>query len=308
MIILLLGAQGQLGWELGANLAPLGRVLSFGRQEADLSRLDELQKQVKQIKPDVIVNAAAYTQVDQAESAPGLAGLVNAEAPALLAYLAKEIGAWMVHYSTDYVFDGSKDGSYTEDDATSPLNIYGQSKLAGDQAIMASGCRHLIFRTSWVYSIHGRNFPKTILELASREETLTVVDDQYGSPTGTEFLASATALALNQVIGNDDSGKSGLYNLVAAGYTNWHQYAQYVVGLGLNLGWNLLVSPEKINPRSTVESGRAARRPANSRLDTAKFTRTFNLVPPPWQYYVDRLLRAWIKVDKPAPAHIIGRQ
>lgn len=308
MTILLLGAHGQLGWELGASLSPLGRVLHFGRQEADLSRLGNLGKLVRKTKPRIIINAAAHTKVDQAESEPELAGLVNAEAPELLAKLAKELDAWLVHYSTDYVFDGRKDGPYTEDDSPSPLSVYGRSKLAGDRAIMDSGCRHLIFRTSWVYSIHGRNFPKTILELARQKDSFTVVDDQYGSPTGVELISSVTALALNQAL-TSPKDKSGLYNLVASGYTNWHEYARYVVGLALKLGWGLLATPEKINPRTTGESGRAARRPANSRLSTEKFSQTFNLTPPAWQYYVDRLLWAWTKMAEPGPAptHIIGR-
>ncbi|MDL2226033.1 dTDP-4-dehydrorhamnose reductase [Deltaproteobacteria bacterium OttesenSCG-928-M10] len=308
MTILLLGAQGQLGWELGASLSTLGRVLHFGRQEADLSRLDDLKRLVRKTKPKIIINAAAHTKVDLAESEPETARLVNAEAPGLLAGLAKELGAWLVHYSTDYVFDGRKDGPYTEDDSPSPLSVYGRTKLAGDQAIINSGCRHLIFRTSWVYSVHGRNFPKTILELARQEDSFTVVADQYGSPTGVELISSATALALNQALTSPDD-KAGLYNLVASGYTNWHEYARYVVGLARKLGWGILATPEKITPRTADESGRAARRPANSRLSTAKFTETFGLTPPAWQYYVDRLLWAWTKTLKPAPApaHFIGR-
>ena len=307
MAILLLGAQGQLGWELGASLSTLGRVYHFGREEADLSRLEPLEGLVRKIQPRIIINAAAHTQVDRAEAEPELARLVNAEAPGLLARLAKELDAWLVHYSTDYVFDGRKDGPYTEEDAPSPLNVYGRSKLAGDQAVMDSGCRHLIFRTSWVFSAAGRNFPRAILDLALKEDTLSVVDDQFGCPTGVELLSSATALALNQAL-RGGGEVSGLYNLVASGSVNWRDYAVYVIRRALELGWGLLARPEKVNPRPSGDSGRAARRPANSRLATDKFQKTFGLTPPPWQYYVDRVLWAWTKVHGPvaAPKQVLG--
>ena len=307
MAILLLGAQGQLGWELGASLSTLGRVYHFGREQADLSRPDQLEQLVRKIQPRIIINAAAHTQVDQAESEPELAHLINAEAPGLLARLAKETDAWLVHYSTDYVFDGRKDGAYTEEDAPDPLNVYGRSKLAGDQAIMDSGCRHLIFRTCWVFSAAGRNFPRTILDLALKEDTISVVADQYGSPTGVELLSSATALALNQAL-RSDVDLSGLYNLTASGYVNWHDYAVYVIKRALDLGWGLLARPEKVAPRGSNDSGRAARRPANSRLDTGKFQKTFDLSPPSWQYYVDRVLWAWTKAHGPAaaPRQVLG--
>ena len=301
MTILLLGAQGQLGWELGAALSTLGRVLHFGRRQADLSQLPDLEALVRKTKPRVIINAAAHTKVDQAETEPELAHTVNAEAPALLARLAKELSAWLVHYSTDYVYDGKKDGPYTEDDPAAPLNVYGRSKLAGDQAILDSGCRHLIFRTSWVFSQHGRNFPKTMLDLARQEDGFPIVADQYGSPTGVELISSATALALNQALTREDE-VSGLYNLVASGYTNWHQYAIYVIKRARELGWNLLARPENIRPRSTEESGRKAVRPANSRLSTEKFQKTFHLTPPPWPYYVDRVLWAWTRAEVPPPS------
>lgn len=294
MAILLLGAQGQLGWELGASLSPLGKVYHFGRREADLSHRSELRRLVLNIKPRVIINAAAHTQVDQAEDEPEAAQAVNAEAPEFLAQLAKELKAWLVHYSTDYVFDGQKDGAYTEDDTPAPLNVYGRSKLAGDKAVMASGCRYLIFRTSWVFGPHGRNFPRAMLDLAGREDRFPVVADQFGSPTGVELLSSATALALHQAMRSADD-ISGLYNLVSAGCTCWHEYAQYVVKRAIDLGWSLLATPQSITPRSTEESGRRALRPKNSRLSTEKFTRTFGLTPPPWQYYVDRIIWRWTR-------------
>jgi len=300
MTILLLGAQGQLGWELGASLACLGRVLPFGHQEADLSRLSSLEELTRKIKPRVIVNAAAHTRVDQAETEPELAHLVNAEAPALLAGLARQMGAWLVHFSTDYVFNGQKDGFYTEEDRPAPLNVYGQSKLAGDLAVAASGCRYLIFRTSWVFAEKGWNFPRAILERAAREERFSVVDDQYGCPTGVELLASASALALREAL-TSPTDLSGLYNLVAAGEVNWHGYAVYVVKKALEMGWNLLARPENITPQTKIESGRKAPRPANSRLSTDKFQNTFQLYPPPWQYYVDRVMRGWTRALNSAP-------
>ena len=308
MTILLLGAQGQLGWELGASLSTLGQVWHFGRKEADLSSLADLEALVRRIKPRVIINAAAHTKVDQAETEPALAHTVNAEAPGLLARLAREYSAWLVHYSTDYVYDGKKDGPYAETDTGAPLNVYGRTKLAGDLAVMESGCRHLIFRTSWVFSQHGRNFPKTILELARQEDNFAVVADQYGSPTGVELISSATALALSQAIRRADD-VSGLYNLVASGYVSWHQYAIYVVTRARELGWSLLAKPGNIRPRSTEDGGRKAVRPTNSRLSTEKFQQTFGLTPPPWQYYVDRVLWAWTKAEAPAagrPPHVLG--
>jgi len=308
MTILLLGAGGQLGWELGAGLSSLDRVLHFGRKQADLSRLDDLEALVKKTRPKVIVNAAAHTKVDQAEEEPDLAMLVNAEAPARLAALAKELDAWLVHYSSDYVYDGRKDGVYLESDPTAPLNVYGRSKLAGDEAIMKSGCRHLIFRTSWVFSESGQNFPRTILELARREDEMSIVSDQYGSPTGVELLAGATALALHQAL-ESQNDLSGLYNLVASGYTNWHGFAVYLVQRALELGWGLLAKPEKIKTRLSQQSGRKAARPANSRLSTEKFRSTFHLNPGPWQYYVDRLLWVWTRAYGASvgpPKHILG--
>ena len=299
MNILLLGAQGRLGWELGASLAPLGRVFPFGHRQADLTDPAKLERLVHRTRPQVIVNAAAHTEVDRAEAEPEAARLVNAEGPAHLARLARELSAWFVHYSTDYVFDGLKDGWYTEDDQAAPLNVYGRTKLAGDQAIEAAGCRHLIFRTSWLFCSQSSNFPRSILELAHREESFSVTDDQFGCPTGMEFLASATALALHQAL-TSEKDLSGLYNLAASGETNWYNYALYVVKKALHLGWKLKARPENIRPVPATESGRAARRPANSRLSTARFTAAFGLTPSPWTYQVDRLLRDWTPADAPS--------
>ena len=292
MNILLLGAEGRLGRELGAGLSPLGRIHGYGREEADFTRPDRLEELVRRTRPKVIVNAAAYTLVDQAEAEPRKAEQINAETPARLARLARELSACLVHYSTDYVFDGGKDGWYSEEDQAAPLNVYGQSKLAGDEAIISSGCRHLIFRVSWLFSILGNSFPRSILELAHEKESFSVTADQFGSPTGVELLSSATALALNQAL-NSGRDLSGLYNLAASGETNWHGFAVYLVESALKLGWPLKARPENIGPATAAEAPRPARRPANSRLSTTRLTSVFGLSPPPWTYYADRLLRGW---------------
>lgn len=299
MNILLLGSEGRLGWELGAGLSALGRLHLCGHEEADFTRPDRLEKLVRRLSPGVIVNAAAHTAVDQAEKEPRPAELVNAEAPARLARLARELSAWLVHYSTDYVYDGGKDGWYSEEDPTAPLSVYGRSKLAGDEAIISSGCRHLIFRVSWLFSARGPSFPRSILELAHNKESFSVTADQFGAPTGVELLSGVTALALGRVLGSGQD-LSGLYNLAAAGETNWHGFAVYLVAQARRLGWDLAARPENISPAPSSASGRPARRPANSRLSTAKLARVFGLTPPPWTYYADRLLKLWTCFGPPA--------
>ncbi|MCL2028817.1 MAG: dTDP-4-dehydrorhamnose reductase [Deltaproteobacteria bacterium] len=294
MNILLLGAEGRLGWELGASLSALGRVCYYGREQADFTQPGQVEKLVRRIRPGVIVNAAAHTDVDEAETNPRMAELLNSEGPALLARLARELSAWLIHYSTDYVFDGGKDGRYTEDDPAAPLNVYGRSKLAGDEAIISSGCRHLIFRVSWLFSVRGQSFPRSILDLAHQKELFTVTDDQFGAPTGVELLSSATAMTLYQALTSERS-LTGLYNLAASGETNWHGFAVYLVTKAHSMGWPLKTRPENIHPApaAVAAAGRPARRPANSRLSMAKLTDVFGLEPPPWQYYVDRLLWIW---------------
>ena len=296
MNILLLGSAGRLGWELGASLSALGRLHGCGHEQADFTRPDRLEKLVRRLRPGVIVNAAAYTEVDQAEKEPRAAELINAEAPARLARLARELSAWLIHYSTDYVHDGGKAGWYSEEDPPAPLNVYGRSKLAGDEAVLASGCRHLIFRVSWLYSARGRSFPRSILELARNKESFSVTDDQFGAPTSVELLSGATALALSRVLtaGQD---LSGLYNLAAAGETNWHGFAVYLVAQARRLGWDL--KAQNISPAPAAAAGRPARRPANSRLSTAKLARVFGLTPSPWTYYADRLLSLWTDFEPP---------
>ncbi|MGE5865697.1 MAG: dTDP-4-dehydrorhamnose reductase [Rhizobacter sp.] len=291
MKILLLGKNGQVGWELQRSLAPLGQLVALDRHSeptADLGDPEGLAALVQALKPDVIVNAAAHTAVDRAESEPELARTVNTTAPAALAREAAALGAWLVHYSTDYVFDGSGTAPWTEADPVAPLSVYGQSKADGEAAIRLSGCRHLIFRTSWVYAARGGNFAKTMLRLARERERLTVVDDQFGAPTGAELLADITAHALRTAQARPEV--SGTYHAVAAGETTWHGYARHVIAQALAAGQTLRAGPDAVHPVPTSAFPTPARRPANSRLDTTRLCRTFDLTLPAWQHGVDRML------------------
>jgi len=293
MKTLLLGKNGQLGWELQRSLAPLGELIALDRQGmgqlcGDLSTPDALADTVKRVRPDVIVNAAGYTMVDQAESEAELAHTVNAKAPAVLARAAAAVGAWLVHYSTDYVFDGSGTLPRDETAATHPLSVYGRTKLEGEQAILASGARHLIFRTSWVYAARGGNFIHTMLRLARERELLRVIDDQVGAPTGAELIADVTAHAIHQAAVQPEL--AGLYHLSAAGETSWHGYARHVVEWARDHGHPIKVPRAAIEPIATSGYPTPARRPLNSRLSTAKLSRAFGLRMPAWQHGVERML------------------
>lgn len=293
MKILLLGKDGQVGWELQRALAPLGEMVACGHGEADFENLDALRKLVRGESPHIIVNAAAYTAVDKAESEPERAHKINAEAVGLLAEECKRLNAWLIHYSTDYVFDGTKPGFYTEDDAPNPASVYGRTKLQGEQAIRDSGCQHLIFRTSWVYAALGANFAKTMLRLAKERDELKVVSDQHGAPTSAELIADVTALCLYR-LQNDPllaATASGTYHLVAAGETSWHGYAQCLIAEGNRLNMSLRITADKILPITTSEYPLPAKRPANSRLGTAKLQKTFGVVLPDWKVGVARLVR-----------------
>lgn len=298
MKILLLGKNGQVGWELQRSLAPLGELVALdARSQAhcgDLCNLAGLAKTLRDVAPDVIVNAAAYTAVDKAESEPGLAQAVNAEAVAVLAQAAKASGAWLVHYSTDYVFDGSGERAWLETDIAKPLSAYGASKLAGEQAIIASACKHLIFRTSWAYGAQGRNFATTMLQLAQQREHLSVINDQVGAPTGADLLADVTAHAIRMASQNPTL--SGLYHLTAAGETSWHAYAQLVIEHARQAGVAIKVAPSAIKAVPSREFPTPAQRPLNSRLNTSKLQQAFGLRLPPWQDGVKRLL-AEVLVD-----------
>jgi dTDP-4-dehydrorhamnose reductase len=247
---------------------------------------------VREVRPDVIVNAAAYTAVDKAESEPDLARLVNAGAPGILAQEAQRIGAWLVHYSTDYVFDGSGSRPWNETDVPAPLSVYGSTKLEGERAIAAHCDRHLILRTSWVYAARGGNFIKTMLRLAGERERLTVIDDQWGAPTGAELIADVTAHLIRQVTGptRDISRLAGIYHLASCGETTWHGYASHILSKAVQLQPEMKFKATEIEPVSSAAFVTAAKRPLNSRLDTAKLRESFGLTLPPWQQGVDRVL------------------
>ena len=292
MKILLLGKNGQVGWELQRALAPLGAMVALDRAGADglrgdLEDLDGLARTVRKLAPDVVVNAAAYTAVDKAETDVPRAQCINAEAPGVLAAAAAEVGALLVHYSTDYVFDGSGDNPWREDSPTGPLSVYGRTKLAGEDAIRASACRHLIFRTSWVHAARGGNFARTMLRLAAERERLTVIADQIGAPTGADLIADVSAHAIRASLAAP--ALSGTYHLVADGETSWHGYARFVIETARELGVTLKV--EEIAPISTGDYPTAAARPLNSRLDTQRLRSAFGLHLPDWRDGVARMLR-----------------
>ena len=297
MKILLFGRNGQVGWELQRALAPLGELHALGSEGADFSIPESLAETVRALRPDVVVNAAAYTAVDRAESEPALARTLNAEAPAVLAREAAARGAWLVHYSTDYVFDGSGDAPRAEDAPTAPLNVYGATKLEGEQAIRASGASHLLFRTSWVYGTRGGNFARTMLRLAGERDRLAVIDDQIGAPTGAELLADVTAHAIRAVV--RDAAPGGTYHLVAGGETSWHGYACRVIEAARAAGAAVKVAADAIVAVPSSEFATAARRPRNSRLDTRLLRRTFGLELPPWQAGVDRMLAEILTPTEP---------
>ncbi len=292
MKILLFGKRGQVGWELQRSLAPLGQIVALDYEGAgslcgSFTDLAGLAACVRAVAPDVIVNAAAHTAVDQAESEPDLARTINALAPGVLAEEAERLGAWLVHYSTDYVFDGSGDSPWRESDPTGPLGVYGKTKLAGEQAVACCD-RHLIFRTSWVFAARGNNFARTMLRLASERDQLQVVADQIGAPTGAELLADVTAHAIRSV--QQRPALAGLYHLVAGGETSWHGYARHVIEHARQAGRAIRIAPEAIEAVPSSAYPLPAPRPRNSRLDTRKLQAAFDLVLPDWQTGVDRML------------------
>lgn len=280
MKILLTGAAGQLGRELKRSLACLGELLACDRRQLDLAQTESLREAVRAFAPTVIVNAAAYTAVDKTETDSITADVINAVAPGILAEEARRLGALLIHYSTDYVFDGTKSSPYTEDDVAAPLSAYGRSKHAGELAIVASGCRHLILRTSWVYGLHGANFMKTMLRLGKERDELRaplrVVGDQFGAPTWTRHLADATALILAR---REIPG--GLYHLAAAGETSWHGYAEAIFAEAKAAG--LIDKSPVVRRITSADYPLPASRPANSRLDCSRFTRDFGLALPDWR-------------------------
>jgi len=289
--ILLTGCDGQVGFELQQTLAPLGEVVAVDQAECDLTDAEATRKLVREVQPHIIVNPAAYTAVDKAESEPELAMAVNAWAPGILGEEAARLDAWVVHYSTDYVFDGSKETPYDESDAPNPQSVYGRSKLAGEHALLASGAQCLILRTSWVVGAHGGNFAKTILRLAAERDSLNVVADQFGAPTSAPLLAEITTKLIRKA---ETRGRAdfpfGLYHLAPAGEPTWHQYAVYVVEKALAAGKTLKLRPERIRAIATADYPLPAKRPANSRLNTAKLRQAFQCDLPDWKTGLDPVL------------------
>lgn len=292
MKILLFGKNGQVGWELQRSLAPLGELIALNSTSeefcGDLTNLIGLKKTIRKIAPDIIVNATAYTAVDKAESEPELAHVLNAQAPDILAQEARQLNAWLVHYSTDYVFNGASNQPYLETDVTDPLNIYGKTKLEGEKNIITSGCSYLIFRTSWIYATNGNNFIKTILRLAQQRDKLEVVNDQVGSPTGAELLADITAYTLFSLKHKPEV--SGLYHLAAGGCTSWYDFARFILEYARCVNFPLKIQSDTLLPIASKDFPLPAKRPLNSRLNTSKLENTFNLILPAWQTGVSRTL------------------
>ncbi|WLR92970.1 dTDP-4-dehydrorhamnose reductase [Shinella zoogloeoides] len=295
MRILLTGKNGQVGFELQRALAPLGELIAVDRSECDLESETSLREAIRRAEPDVIVNPAAYTAVDRAEGEAERAHAVNAHAPGIIGAEAARRRALVVHYSTDYVFDGTATGRYAEDAMTGPQGVYGQSKLAGEKALSVSGARYLVFRTSWVFGAHGANFAKTMLRLAAERDELKVVADQVGAPTSAALIADVTAHAIRQAVRDGDGAADDIYHLAAGGETNWHAYACYVIEAARRAGRPVRVAADAILPISTEDYPTPARRPANSRLDTAKLQQTFGLTLPHWQSGLDHVLQQIIR-------------
>lgn len=291
MKILLFGKDGQVGWELQRSLLALGEIIASEQHELDFENPDALRGWVRRHEPDVIVNAAAYTAVDQAESEPDKARRVNADAVGVLAEESKRLNAWLVHYSTDYVFDGEKSGPYVEDDLPNPLSVYGKTKLEGEVRIRNCHAKHLIFRTSWVFAARGKNFAKTMLRLAKERETLNVIADQHGAPTSAELLADVTALALHRALHTErPTDLAGTYHVAARGETTWHAYAQYVITVAQENGMALKAAPGNVHPINTEAYPLPAKRPRNSRLNSSKLTDAFDVHLPDWRIPVRRIV------------------
>lgn len=291
MNLLLTGANGQVGFELQRALAPLGKVHALNRVQCDLAKPEDLRRILRKIKPDIVINAAAYTAVDKAQSEHDRAFAINGSAPGIIGEEAARLNALVVHYSTDYVFDGKKTAPYVETDPPYPQSVYGASKLAGEQALRDSGARHLILRTSWVFGAHGGNFAKTILRLAGEREELKVVADQFGAPTSAALIADVSAQLIGDYNRRAGDFPLGLYHLAASGVTQWHEYACAVVHAAYNSGKTLKLQTGRIHPITTAEYPLPAPRPANSRLDTSKLVTTFGLHMPDWRVGLEHTLK-----------------
>ena len=296
--ILLFGKIGQLGWELQRALAPLGEIIAPAQDEVDFEYLSAVRTAVQDAKPDVVVNAAAYTAVDKAETDMQRAERLNVEAVDVIADETARCGAWLVHYSTDYVFEGTQTRPYREQDAANPLSVYGRTKLAGEEAIRVRNTRHLIFRTSWVFGVWGGNFPKTILRLARERDEIRVVADQHGAPTSAELVADVTALTLYRISNGGGDALAGTYHVAARGETTWYDYARYVLQQGRKHGFELKAGPDRVRAIATEDYPLPAARPRNSRLDIGKLEKTFNLYLPDWRAHVARVV-----AELAAPRH-----
>lgn len=289
--ILITGCNGQVGFELKRSLSLIGEVIALDRASFDLSNPDSIRENIRRIEPSIILNPAAYTAVDKAESDEATAQVINGQALGIIGEEAQKIAAFVIHYSTDYVFDGTKIGRYTETDKVNPLGVYGRSKLDGEMALAQSGANHLILRTSWVYGAHGKNFVKTILRLASERQELRIVADQVGAPTGAAFLADASAHIVARYLRDGaDNFPFGVYHLAADGETTWNGFARRVVAKAAATHWKLQTTVDRILPIKTQEYPTPASRPANSRLDTTKFRATFGLQIPDWTHGVDHVM------------------
>lgn len=290
MKILLFGKNGQVGWELQRSLAPLGQVVALDRRDrgGDLSVEGMTAERIRYERPDVVVNAAAYTAVDRAETEIDLCRRVNATAVSEVARTCADLDALFVHYSTDYVFNGEGDQPWSEDDATGPINVYGKTKLEGEEYIKASGCKFLNFRTSWVYDVRGNNFAKTMLRLAQEREELSVISDQFGAPTAADLIADVTAHAIRAA--RQDDRKTGIYHVVPAGTTTWFDYAAFCINLARAAGVDIKTAPNKITPIQSAEYVAAANRPLNSRMSISKLENTFGMRMPDWKLGIKRLI------------------
>jgi dTDP-4-dehydrorhamnose reductase len=296
--ILLFGSRGQVGWELQRALSPLGELVVADREKADFEKPEELAAIVESEAPNIVVNAAAYTAVDAAETDVERARLVNAVAVERLARAALTQNALLIHYSTDYVFDGLKSHAYVEDDMVNPRNIYGRTKSEGEEAIVASGCDHLVFRTSWVHSSRGSNFVRKILRLAADQDDLKIVNDQFGAPTAAEMIADVTALAIARHT-RGPGLQSGLYHLTSSGATSWYEFGRFIVSEAVSYGYDLRVRPEAIRPVSSTEFQVAAPRPRNSLLDTSKLSAALNVVFPHWTHHARRAILEILEKKSP---------
>ena len=291
MKILLLGANGQVGWQLRRSLVTIGEVIPCTRSEINIEENNKLIKLIRQYNPSVIVNASAYTAVDKAEKEKERAESINSVAVGVLAKEARELDALLVHYSTDYIFDGKKLGSYNEDDTPNPISVYGKTKLSGERKIIESGCNHLIFRTSWVYSERGVNFIKTIIRLAKERKELKIISDQIGSPTSADFIADITVQCILQNLAKKK--KNGIFNLTANGEVSWHGFAQFILEELYDMKIKLQATPDKVIPIPTSEYPLPAKRPPYSKLDTKKITQTFNINIPNWEYHAKLMLSSY---------------